>query len=225
MTTPAASSTAAPVAASAPETPSLPDVKRTIFHIAWLAILLGLAMEGLLLLVATGFGPPQQFGAALADLVQKVSWAAIVCVGLGFGNAVVPTRPALVGVAGILAGPLAFGIARSLHKSAVAALGLTAGGGPSPFLIAALKGAQYGALGFLVARLGKRVRPNPLAHAGVGLATGAVFGGMILLATTLASTDPIPTNVMLARGINEMLFPAGCALVLWTANVLAGARQ
>jgi hypothetical protein len=224
MTTTAAS-TPVPPAPSISTTPAVPDVKRTIFHIAWLAILLGLAMEGLLLLVATGFGPPPQFGAVLADLLQKVSWASIVCIGLGFGNALVPNRAALVGVAGMLAGPLAFGVARSLHKSAVAALGLTAGGGPSPFLIAALKGAQYGALGFLVARLGRRARPNPVAHAGVGLATGVVFGGMILGATVLAATDPIPANVLLARGINEVVFPAGCALVLWTASILAGPRQ
>ncbi len=45
------------------------------------------AMEGLLLLLATGLGKAPALKPVVADLVQKVSWSALVCVGIAVGTA------------------------------------------------------------------------------------------------------------------------------------------
>ena len=81
---------------SMPQEPSTPvparagssgDLWRTVVRVAWLSIGLGIALEVLLLVLAaytgTGGATPKPF---LADLVQKVSWSFIVCVGLAFGT-------------------------------------------------------------------------------------------------------------------------------------------
>ena len=45
----------------------------TLLRVAWLAILLGLAMEGLLLLLSGGFGELLGLRSAVADLVKNVT--------------------------------------------------------------------------------------------------------------------------------------------------------
>lgn len=42
------------------------------------------------------------------------------------------------------------------------------------------------------------------------------------MATTVrASANPVPLVDVVARGINEVFFPVGCALVLYASGVLA----
>jgi hypothetical protein len=36
----------------------------------------------------------------------------------------------------------------------------------------------------------------------------------------LSAPSPLPTSLLLARGVNELLFPVGCALVVFIAEVL-----
>src|SRR5215218_6476651 len=64
----------------------------TLFRVAWLAILLGFAMEALLLLFTAGFEILPGLGPMVAELIGKVSWSAIVCAGLASGRP--PRRPA-----------------------------------------------------------------------------------------------------------------------------------
>ncbi len=47
----------------------------TLLRVAWLAILLGMAMEGTLLLLSAGFGNLLSLGSIVADLAKNVSWA------------------------------------------------------------------------------------------------------------------------------------------------------
>ena len=61
------------------------NVGVTLLRVAWLAVALGLAMEALLLLLASGFGEVLGLKALVADLVRNVTWAAFVCVGLAVG--------------------------------------------------------------------------------------------------------------------------------------------
>lgn len=72
-------------------------------RVAWLAILLGVAME--LLLFATGFGAFPGLGPVAADLVRQLSWSTFVCVGLALGTAASGTRASLMGLMGLLAAP------------------------------------------------------------------------------------------------------------------------
>ena len=62
------------------------DAWRALLHVGWLAVLLGLVMEVILVVLAAGFGTLKGANPILADLVQKVSWSVVVCVGLAFGT-------------------------------------------------------------------------------------------------------------------------------------------
>lgn len=195
-----------------------PQFLRRVLIVAWMSILLGFAMEGVLLLVAAGIQggivPPAPF---VAELVQKVSWSFLVCVGLAFGTAVAKARPAFMGALGLLAAPFAFTAAKALHKGAAAALGLAAAGGPSALWVALVKALQYALLGWLLGRLSLRPRSRVGLYAVAGLASGLVFGGTtsLLIARAGASGASLVTKC-----INELLFPVGCSLVLYVSDAL-----
>lgn len=198
------------------------DLWKTLLHVAWLAILLGIVLEAVLLLLATGFGTFRSAKPFAADLAQKISWSVIVCVGLAIGAAASKAREVMMGLLGLLAAPLAFYIARSLHKGAMQALSLTGDGsaGPSPLLLAVVKGAEYGCFGAVLGWIQKQSWGGALAHVGMGLAVGVVFGGAILVLILQAAPTPPPPAALIARGVNEVLFPVGCSLILFAAEVL-----
>src|ERR671916_918385 len=205
--------------ALAPEASS--DLGATLLRAAWLAILLGLVMEALLLLLGGALGDVLGLRPLVADLVRSVSWSVFVCVGLAVGTAVAKARVPLMGFLGLLSAPLAFEASRIIHKGALEALAVSGGGGGdlSPVLIAAIKGIEYGCLGLGIGWVSQRRWGGALAHVGVGLLVGLIFGGAeIALAT--GATPPPPTADLLTESINEVLFPVGCSLVLFSATVL-----
>jgi hypothetical protein len=77
----------------------------TLLRVAWLAILLGMAMEGILLLLSAGLGNLLGLGPIVADLARNVSWSLLVCVGLSVGTAVQKARVPVMGFLGFLAAP------------------------------------------------------------------------------------------------------------------------
>ena len=193
-----------------------PAARNTVLRVAWLSVLLGLGLEIVLLAVAAASSKVPSGGMIVADTVQKVSWSVFVCVGLVLGVAAASQRSALLpGVAGMLAAPLAFVVARALHKGVVQALALApnAGGGPSPLTLALLKGLEYGTLGLLLGGVVQRSRRGFAAYALAGFVTGLVFGGIALVLM-----QPLPPAVFAARAVNEILFPVGCALVAGAAR-------
>ena len=194
----------------------------TLLRVAWLAVALGLAMEALLLLLASGFGEVLGLKSLVADLVRNVTWAAFVCVGLAVGTTLSKIRVPAMGFFGFLAAPLAFEVSRSVHKGTLEALNLSGAeaAAPSPVLLALIKGIEYGCLGLLVGWVGARAWGGVLAHALAGLAVGIVFGGVILALTLGAAPGPVPAADVVSRGLNELLFPVGCALVLFSAGAL-----
>jgi hypothetical protein len=189
-----------------------------LLRVAWLAILLGIAMEGLLLLLDAGLGKTLGLGSIVADLVSNVSWSVFVCVGLAVGTAVANARVPAMGLLGLLAAPSAFEISRVLHKGTVEVLEITGGSGSdlSPLLVAVIKGLEYGCLGLAVAWVSQRPWGGVVAHVAVGLLVGLVFGGTIV-ALTMGSTPPPPAADVLSRGVNEVIFPIGCSLILFSA--------
>lgn len=76
-----------------------------VLRVAWWSILLGLGMELLLLLAAAGMGAVPGIKPIVADLVQKVSWSFIVCVGLAMGSGMTKNQGVMTGVAGAIAAP------------------------------------------------------------------------------------------------------------------------
>jgi hypothetical protein len=204
----------------APPPPPLPPGSRLLKlgMAAWLAILLGMAMEALMLGVAAGFRSAVSPDPFLAELAQKLSWSFIVCVALAVGAAVARARPAAMGVLGLLGAPLAVNVSRALHKGMAGALGVAVAAGPAPFAIAALKAIEYALVGFAIGHVGQR-GGGALAHAGAGLLAGIVFG-LPILALSPAATPA----ASVARAVNELVFPIGCSLVLYAAEVLSARR-
>jgi len=199
------------------------DITVTVVRSSWCAIGLGLLFEGLqVAAVQLGGGDLPADAALVADAVQKVSWSYLVCVSLAIGTAATRASPGAVGVLGLLAAPFAFVVARVAHKTAGQILSIVVpAGGPSPWLLAAIKGAEYFVLGWLITRLVRRHEPRITVFAATGLAVGIVFGGAMLVLMNSAAPDGLPTPIFLARGVNELLFPVGCSCLLWVTGVLA----
>ena len=195
---------------------------QVLLHVGWLAVLLGLTMEVILVALAAGFGTLKGAHPILADLVHKVSWSVVVCVGLAVGTTAKKARGTMMGLAGLLAAPLAFMVARSLHKGAMQALELAgdAGPGPSLLLIAVLKGLQYGSFGLVLDWVAKKPWGGLSAHLATGLAVGIVFGGMLLAVAIQAMPQTPPLPALVSRAANEFLFPVGCALVIYVSKAM-----
>lgn len=193
-----------------------------ILRLIWLSIILGLVMEATLILIALWFDQTPSLKPLIADLVQKISWSTIVCLGLGVGTALSKLRMPLAGLAGLFAAPLAFQIARSLHKGAAEALAVMAGRNEyySPLLMGLVKGLEYACLGLVIVWLGKQAWGKALAHLGAGLWIGLVFGSIILILIFGGAPKPIAVADFVSRGVNEVFFPIGCSLVVFTANTI-----
>jgi hypothetical protein len=195
----------------------------TLLRVAWLAIILGLMIEVLLLLLGGALGKALGLGPIVADLVRNVTWSVFVCAGLAVGTAVVKARVPLMGLLGLLSAPLAFEASRVMHKGtleALAASGEIASGGAPILLVAVVKGLEYGCLGLAIGWVGGRPWGGAAAHVAVGLAIGLTFGSTILGIALVSAPEPLATADLVSRGVNEILFPVGCSLVLYSATVL-----
>jgi hypothetical protein len=202
-----------------PTSPSGPWA--TLLRVAWLAILLGLLLQLALLLVATGFGAAAGSRALLAETLRTVSWSLLVCVGVALGRVAAKGRVPLEGITGLLAAPLALTAANTVQKGvaeAVNAAGVPAG--PAPLWVLAIKAAEYGCLGLALEWVGRRAWGSALGHVAVGLMVGVVFGALFLAVVVQSAPGPLPTPSLVAKGLNELLFPVGCALVVFIAEVL-----
>ncbi len=200
------------------------DLPKMLLNVAWLAIALGLTMELIVLAISAGFGKFQLSQVIVSDSVQKVSWSFFVCTGVALGTAASRMRAGFMGLAGLIAAPIAFNIAKVLHKSTNQALAIpiAAAVGPSPLLLAGLKGLEYAVLGGLIGWLGYKYALK--GHALIGLLVGVVFGSLILWVTIVQTPAVIPLAGMVARGANEVVFPVGCSMVLYAATQI-GMRQ
>jgi hypothetical protein len=202
--------------------PVLRSLGSTLLFTAWLAIFLGLAMEVLLLIFAAGFEPLPGLNVILAGLVRQVAWSVFVCVGLACGTAASKYRTLAMGLIGFLTAPLAFTCARTLHKGMLEALGAAADplDGTSVFLVALLKGVEYGVLGAALGWVGRRPWAGLAEYAGVGMFVGAFFGGALVAFKAVWPPEPLPTADLVSQLINEVLFPVGCSLILFFSDRL-----
>jgi len=202
-----------------PKPPSSPWA--TLLFVAWLAIALGLLLQLALLLVAAGFGTDISPRPLLAETLKTVSWSLLVCVGVALGRVAAKGQVPLEGVTGLLAAPLALTAANTVQKvvaEAVDAAGVPAG--PAPLWVLAIKAAEYACLGLALNWVGRRAWHSALGHLAVGLMVGVVFGGVFLAVVVQSAPTPLATPSLLAKGLNELLFPVGCALVVFIAEVL-----
>ena len=125
------------------------SLRRTLTRVAWLGIGLGVLMELLLLVIQ--FGAVQDLEPFVAELTGKVTWSLFVCAGLAVGEAVSKDNPFWAGLAGLTTAPLAFILARGVHKTAAEMIGVAAPGtNPWVPVTAGLRGIEYMCLGLLL---------------------------------------------------------------------------
>ncbi|GAB4071857.1 hypothetical protein KHC28_16350 [Ancylobacter sonchi] len=195
-------------------------VQRAV-RVAWMAVLLGIAVQLMTIVLALGFGAGWPGVAVLADFAQGVSWAILVCIGLAVGTVAGRDRSLVMGVLGLLSGPVAWGLAKGAQRTVQAALGLTPAGIDGFFyLVCAIRGAEYAALGALLGYLSQRevtgIRSYLLLGAVVGLAAAAAMTGLNLWRAAQTGAT-IPTARLIGAAVNELVFPIGCALVICMA--------
>jgi hypothetical protein len=195
-------------------------LRPTVLRAAWLSIALGLAIEVLLLAAAALGGRALGVHPVVAELAGKVTWSVLVCVGIAFGTAAGKARSSVMGLLGLASAPAAFNAARAVHKGLSQGLSAAASmaAGPSPILLALLKSIEYGFLGAAVGWAGRRSRGHLAAYVGAGAAIGLTLGMLTVLVMIHADARPTPASTLLARAIDEVLFPIGCSLVLYAAD-------
>ncbi len=155
-------------------------------------------------------------GAAIAaGVTQGLVFSLVLCLSLVVGV----RRAAKLGLIGLIAGPVAWFLGVALHEvvDELLVASATASGGPNP-IVTLVRGLEYGLLGVLLGWV--RHRPSR-AWVGSGLAVG-VLAGTIVVPVVAQATSGLGTADLVAQGVNEILFPAGCALVVRSAATRYG---
>ena len=193
-----------------------------IFQAAWMSIALGVVIEIALIIAAATFGKSGDLRPFIADLAGKVSWSVLVCVGISIGTVAAKARGPVMGLLGSFSAPAAFTLAKAAHKSASAALDIavTAASGPTAGQMILIRAAEYGLLGLAAGDLSRRPWGRLPVYALLGFAIGAVAAAIIIMLTLRTAATPPPPLALVSRTINEVLFPLGCSIVLFTANAL-----
>lgn len=211
------------IAASVPETDSIQSGRalKRMALIAWLSILLGLVMQGLVLLAKTALGPQPESMQVIVDFAQGITWAFFVCAGIGFGTAIARGRSAIGGAVGLISAPAAVGLAKGSQKVMGSALGMANKPAILSLLtVGSLRALEYGFLGWMLASLAAKANPRFSRFVGVGAAAGIIFGGAITFLTIHAAglqQAHMATPQVVALVLNEMLFPVGCSFVVYLA--------
>lgn len=201
---------------SLPDARDRTDLRRTLTRIAWWSILLGLLMQALLLVIRLDKLPQLQ---PVSEGLGKITWSLLVCLGLGIGKVLSEDKPFWVGLAGLIGAPVAFTAAQAVQRTVAELTSSVASAPVSSTLIAlgALRGVEYLCLGAALAVLAQR-KSKPRVYLAAGLVVGVVFGAIVLVLTP-ATTQSVAG--LLGWGVNELLFPMGCAAVLYGAGVIS----
>lgn len=207
-------STVAAEAASAP-----PEMVRTAVQAAWLAIAAGLSVQVAVVASRALLDRAWPGAALLADLGQAVTWSTFVCAAIAIGTVASHSRAALTGLLGLVSAPLAWAAAKAVQKGLQGLVGAPVDQTDGFFyLICALKGLEYGALGFALGRMVGQPWATLLAHLllalAVGLISAVLFVGLQHSRGVRLGKVP-PASKLVGLGVNEILFPLGCSLVIF----------
>jgi hypothetical protein len=189
---------------------------------ALLAITLGIALQGGLILLRLSTGLTAPALRMTADALSGIAWSTVVCAGIAVGIGATRYRGPIMGLLGLVCAPLAFALAKGVQKGVSVLAGKP--GAPIDSLvlqIGVVKTMEYALLGILVAWLVETGRSTLARHALTGLVFGLVFGGWILGLEHTAA--PVPPTRLVGLVLNEVLFPVGCSVVLYLVNRLATA--
>jgi hypothetical protein len=205
--------------AAAPAPPVHHEAKslHRILTVAWMAVVLGLVIQVLILLAKLAAGAPFPGVKWIPDLMGGVTWSLIVCAGVGLGVAASEARKAVMGLLGVVSAPVAFIAAKGVQRAVQAFMDapvdkLT----PLFYATAAVRAVEYAFLGAALGWLMAKPAARTPAFAAAGAVAGLVFGG-ITLWLNLNMGQPKPPQLA-SLCVNELLFPIGCAIVIYLAS-------
>lgn len=200
---------------------------RKLALIALMSVALGLAIQFLIIVARMLADGPWRGIALVADAAQGVTWALLVCTGVGIGTSIMRARAQIVGLLGALFAPVAVAAAKGSQSFVTSVLEL-----PDQQAILSVgtvgfvRAAEYAVLGFLLGTLARRGEARLSRYLGGGALVGLVMGGgvMALTAWTAAGAGIAYGGPQIAVGIvNEVLFPIGCALVVYGGQLVGRA--
>ena len=190
---------------------------RRVATVALLSILLGLAVQAAILAVRLTGRPPGTD--LLVDLAAGVTWSALVCTGVALGLAIARGQPLLSGLLALCVAPAALGVAKASQKVMTGWLGAAEKEAVlSLGTVSILRALEYALLGWLLGRLVLRGHARPWPYLGAGAAAGLTFGAGIValsLRAVRVGGEAMGPPALAALVINEMVFPVGCALVIF----------
>lgn len=192
--------------------------------VAWLSIVLGLAMQALILISKVSIGSWPPYSAIAIDLVQGVTWSFFVCAGVGLGTTIAKSQAYFGGLIGLIAAPIAMGIAKGAQKVMKSLLGAPDAPAIMPLTtLGCIRALEYGLLGWALAWMVTKDENRLYRFLGVGALIGVIFGGgATTLTFQLAQLKGITLTQaqMLTTALNEIVFPIGCSLVVFIALVV-----
>jgi len=200
------------------------DAVGTIARVVLFSIILGISLQ-LITLAAKMIGGADFPGIRLLlDFLGSITWAVLVCVGIGLGTIVMRSGVAMAGILGAVFAPIGFVAAKSVQKSVGLLLGLPSESLTSTVIILGIiKALEYGFLGAMLAMMMKREYQQLKSYMMLGLGTGVVFGSMLVNASIRiadSSGTPLTSAQIAGQTVNEVLFPVGCAIVIYVIQFM-----
>lgn len=201
-----------------------PAALRGLAAIAMLAVVLGIAVQLLILTakLTTGLQVPGII--FLVDLAQGVTWSILVCTGVAIATSVLKARAVLAGIMSAIFAPVAIGLAKASQRMVA---GLLEVAEQQAILslgsVSLLRAVEYGALGYLLGTLAQRSEKRLHRYLAAGLTVGVFLGGAVLALTAFfARRSGLPFgSAQIATGvINEVVFPVGCAIVIYAGQLV-----
>src|SRR5262249_8861624 len=125
---------------------------RRLLHVAWLAIVLGIALQIVILLALAAMGTDARAN-FLPEVAGKITWSVIACVGGALGSGIGGAEPAAMGLLGAISAPAGFFVAKTVQKAVSQGLSAASAGAsaiPGPVELAVIKGVEYAILGIIL---------------------------------------------------------------------------
>jgi hypothetical protein len=188
-----------------------------LLAVVWMAIALGVFLQILVLATRTAAGAPWPGLKWLPDLLNGVTWAVFVCAGVVLGAVATRARSVAMGALGLISAPLGFSAAKGLQRGLQSLMDAPVDKiTPAVYAICAVKAVEYACLGVVIGWLLGRPRAGAGAFALAGVAVGMVFGGLNIWITADLAQAKFPA--LAGAAVNELMFPIGCALVIYLAT-------
>jgi hypothetical protein len=209
------------------ETTGKDGALRKLAFLALMSVALGLTIQLLIVVARLLAGGPLPQLATIADAAQGVTWAILVCTGVGIGTSIMRARAQIVGLLGAVCAPVAVAAAKGSQSLVASFLELADQQAVlSLGTISLVRAVEYAVLGYLLGTLAKRGEKRASRYLGIAALVGLVLGGGVMALTAwTAMNSGLPYGApQIAVGmVNEVLFPIGCALVIYGAQMVGRA--